>query len=181
MNIANIVTVAINHFFLNLKYQSNKIIMKSKLLIIGILSLSCLTTYAGRHSSMFGGAAIGTAAGAGLGYAIGGGDSGVTALGAIIGGLSGAAIGSDGSHNHRGRHRHTHTERVYTCQPVQYRNHYYTEEVCRPVVETRRVYVQPVRERTVYVQQPSRTTCRTEVRRYSDYGAVYDEYNTVCY
>lgn len=102
--------------------------MKSKIVIISMLLLSCLPTYAGRHSSNLGAAAIGAAAGMFLG----------------------AAIANGNSHSSRTYH---HTEYV---QVPQYRNDYYTErvEVCRPVVETRR-YTRPTSVVTTYRTRPS--------------------------
>lgn len=45
-------------------------------------------------SGILGGGAIGTAAGAGLGYALSGGSAGATLLGGVVGGLTGASIGN---------------------------------------------------------------------------------------
>lgn len=99
--------------------------MKNKLIIICILLATCFTSssYAGKHSAL-GGAAIG----------------------AIAGVMLGAAIANNSQHT-----THTyHTDYVYA---PAYSN-CYTERVevvrpVRPVVETRRVYTQPVRERVV--------------------------------
>lgn len=124
--------------------------MKNKLIIVSLLLLSCLPSlHAGRHSSNFGAAAIGAAAGMFLGAAI-----------------------ANGNSNHCS-HTCSHTEYVHA---PQYSNSYYTErvEVCRPVVETRRVYTRPSRVVTHY-----NTPCQT-VYYNRGYAPVYayNQYST---
>jgi len=67
--------------------------MKTVITISSLIALVFLTG-CDKTSSTFGGAAVGTAAGAGIGNAMGG-SGGATILGAVIGGLAGAAIGND--------------------------------------------------------------------------------------
>lgn len=121
--------------------------MKKKILIISILLLSCLPSFAGRHSSNIGAAAIGAAAGMFLGAAI--------------------------ANNNNSCSSHTYYQTEYV---PQYRNNYYTErvEVCRPVVETRRVYTRPATVVTHYQSRP-----RTEIVYNRSYAPVY-QYNE-CY
>lgn len=66
-----------------------------KKLFITSLLLSSLFMLSGcdQTSSTFGGAAIGTLAGAGIGHAIGGNTTG-TVIGAVAGGLAGGAMGN---------------------------------------------------------------------------------------
>jgi hypothetical protein len=122
--------------------------MKNKVIIVCMLLLSCLPTlHAGRHSSNFGAAAIGAAAGMFLGAAL-----------------------ANGNSNHC-THTCSHTEYVHAPQ-------YYTErvEVCRPVVETRRVYSRPARVVTHY-SRPCETVyynrAYTPVYTYNQYSTYY--------
>lgn len=117
-----------------------------------MLLLSCLPSYAGRHSSNIGAAAIGAAAGMFLGAAI-----------------------ANSSNNHCSQ---TCTRTEYVYEP-QYRNSYYTErvEVCSPVVETRRVYTRPAVV-THYRSRPR----YTEVSYNRSYAPVqYNECYTTYY
>lgn len=153
--------------------------MKTKLLILSLLSLSSLVSYADSccSSTMFG-AAMGTGAGAVIGHAFGGSDGAV--LGAVMGGLSGAAIGHDSCHKERKHRRHHRKHRHHKHHSKRECHHHYYNEpepvvyapICTPVytpIVQQRVYTQPV-----YVERPCtvyREVCRPREVVYS--------YNTV--
>lgn len=176
--------------------------MKTKLLILSLLSLLSLSasiSYADSCcSSTLVGAALGTTTGAFVGHALGGCDGAV--LGAVVGGLGGAAIGHDTcqkEHRHKKHHRHhkhKHHRKHRHHSKREHHHHYYNEPtecasvctsicapapvcttVCAPIctpVVERRVYTQPV-----YVERPYTVRYR-EV--YQPQEVVYS-CNTFCY
>jgi len=87
------------------------------LTFLSIISSSTVFAACDRTSKLFFGGAVGTAAGAGIGYAIDRGPGGGAILGGVIGGLLGGAIGND-SCSPRRVQRMAYAEPICYAQPV---------------------------------------------------------------